>query len=161
MKVIESSAPEFYTAAAIIKQYLPRVEITPRHQIICDEGRYYGLLYVVDNVATYDHVVVDKMCCNPEFIFIVLTYIFSVADICNVFIKKTNGPSIYFASGLGFINTGELRQTPETLMIYSMTRAEWMNNRIRRHFIKRHEHDITRNDHRSIGPSTGFSHQYP
>ena len=139
MKVIESDTPEFYSAATIIKQKLSHVEITPHHKIICDDGRYYGLLYVIDDVATYDHVIIDKTCCNPEFIFMVLTYIFSVASICNCFIALDNGPSIYFTSHLGFVNTGVLRQSPKPLAIYSMTRAEWINNRIRQHFVRFHK----------------------
>ena len=139
MKIIESDKPEFYSAAAIIKENLPHAEITPGHKIICDDGRYYGLLYVIDGVATYDHVIIDKMCCNPEFIFMVLTYIFSVANICNCFIAQDNGPSIYFTSHLGFIHTGVLRQFPKPLAIYSMTVNEWMNNRIRQHVIKRYK----------------------
>lgn len=139
MKVIDSQSPEFYTAASVIKQHLPRVQITPQHKIIYDDGRYYGLLFVVDDVATYDHVILDRTVCNPEVIFMVLTYIFTNADICNVFIDSSNGASQRFASHLGFINTGYLRQFPETLAIYSMTSQEWVGNRIREHFIKRHK----------------------
>ena len=139
MKIIESDKPEFYSAAAIIKENLPHAEITPNHKIICDDGRYYGLLYVIDGVATYDHVIIDKMCCNPEFIFMVLTYIFSVANICNCFIAQDNGASMRFTSHLGFIHTGVLRQFPKPLVIYSMTVNEWMNNRIRQHVIKRYK----------------------
>ena len=89
--------------------------------------------------SDYTHVIIDKMCCNPEFIFMVLTYIFSVANICNCFIAQDNGASMRFTSHLGFIHTGVLRQFPKPLVIYSMTVNEWMNNRIRQHVIKRYK----------------------
>ena len=67
-----------------------------------------------------------------------LTYINSVANICNCFNAQHNVASMRLKSHLGFIHTGVLRQFPKSLAIYSMTVNEWMNNRIRQHVIKRY-----------------------
>ena len=134
MRVIESDLPYFYECAAVIKKHLPYCEITKKHKIIVEDNRYYGLLKIQGKNAVYDHIILDKTVCNPEFIFKVLTFIFSEADICNVFVVWDNIPSQKFTNGLGFTQTGILRQIPDALFMYSMTIQEWQKNKIRRHF---------------------------
>ena len=85
----------------------------------------------------YDHIIVDKFVANPEIIFTVLTTLFSMGGIVNTFIEIDNAQAQRFVKGVGFINTGYLRQTPKPLAIWSMTINEWQNNRIRRHFIEK------------------------
>ena len=135
--MISSDKPKFFECAAIMRSYLPHIEFLPGCKIICDDNRYYGLITVSDGTVMYDHVIIDKTVCNPEFIFIVLSTLFSMGHILNTFIEVDNDKSQRFVKGLGFINTGTLRQDPKTLTIWSMTADEWKNNRIARHFIEK------------------------
>ena len=137
MKIIGSDKPEFFTHAAVIRKYLPRVDILSGCKIICIENRYYGLITVQSGAVIYDHIILDKMACNPEIIFIVMSTLFSFGDIVNVFIELDNDKSWRFVQGIGFTNTGILRQTPKSLAIWSMTVGEWKNNRIMRHFTEK------------------------
>lgn len=137
MRIIDSSKPEFYICASIIRKYLPHVVIEPECKIIYDKNRYYGLVTVSGGTVMYDHIIQDKTVCNPEFIFTVITTLFSMGDIVNTFIEIDNAQAQRFVKGVGFINTGYLRQAPKPLAIWSMTVGEWQNNRIRRHFIEK------------------------
>lgn len=137
MILIGSDSPKFFECGAIIRKYLPFVEIAPGCQIICDDNRYYGLITVNNGTVIYDHIILDKTVCNPEFIFVVLTTLFSMGNIINTFIDPENTQAQRFVKGIGFINTGILRQIPKTLAIWSMTINEWQNNRIRRHYIEK------------------------
>lgn len=136
MIIIGSDSPKFFEAAAIMRKYLPHIEFLPQCQIIVDDGRYYGLITKNGDTVNYDHVILDKMVCNPEIIFIVMTTLFSFGRIVNTFIDIDNKPAWKFVQGIGFINTGILRQTPKPLSIWSMTVEEWQENKIRKHFIK-------------------------
>lgn len=137
MRIIDSSKPEFYVCASVIRKYLEHVVIAPDCKIIYDENRYYGLITVSGGTVMYDHIILDKMVCNPEFIWVVLTTLFSMGGIINTFIDVDNTQAQRFVKGVGFINTGILRQFPKPLAIWSMTVGEWENNRIRRHFTQK------------------------
>lgn len=136
MNIIGSDKPKFFECAAIMRKYLPFIEFRSDCQIIYDDNRYYGLITNNGGALVYDHVILDKTVCNPEFIFKVIETLFSRGYIVNSFIDTDNTPAQRFVKGVGFINTGTLRQLPKTLAIWSMTIDEWQNNRIRRHFIK-------------------------
>lgn len=139
MIIVGSDSPSFFTAAAVMRKYLPHIEFLPHCQIIYDENRYYGLITKNGNTVNYDHVILDKMVCNPEIIFIVLTTLFSFGTVVNTFIEKDNVDAQRFVGGIGFINTGILRQEPKPLAIWSMTIQEWQENKIRKHYIKQAE----------------------
>lgn len=128
---------EFYEKAAIIKKHLPAVVITNEHKIIYEEGRYYGLLLVDNGVGIYDHVILDSSVSNPEFIFKVLTYIFSHCEICNSFINTKNMRARRYTQGLGFDFMGYLPYVDKTCAIYSMSIQKWLDNPIRKHYLKR------------------------
>lgn len=113
----------------IIKKFLPHLVITPEKQILTDYKRYHGILEIDNQTATFDHIIEDRTCCNPEFISQILNYIFCKANICNVFIRITNKSSIKFTEGLGFLRTGILRQDPMYLYIYSMTADEFYGSK--------------------------------
>lgn len=137
MRIIDSSKPEFYVCASVIRKYLAHVVIAPECKIIYDENRYYGLITVSGGTVIYDHIILDKMVCNPEFIWTVITTLFSMGGIINTFIDVDNTQAQRFVKGVGFTNTGTLRQFPKPLAIWSMTVGEWENNRIRRHFTQK------------------------
>lgn len=137
MNIIGSDSPKFFECAAIMRKYLPHIEFMPHCKIIYDDNRYYGLITVSGDTVMYDHIIVDKFVANPEIIFTVLTTLFSMGSIVNTFIDIDNAQAQRFVKGVGFINTGYLRQTPKPLAIWSMTINEWQNNRIRRHFIEK------------------------
>lgn len=128
---------EFYEKAAIIKKHLPAVVITNEHKIIYDEGRYYGLLLVNNGVGIYDHVIIDKSMNNPEFITKVLDFVFSNCSICNVFINTKNNASRRYVEGIGFGFMGYLPYVDRVCAIYSMSIQNWLDNRIRKHYLKR------------------------
>lgn len=136
LRLLDSSKPAFYRAAGVIREYLPDVIIAPTCKIIESPGRYYGLITPDGCTVIYDHVIIDKFVCNPEFIFKVLTTVFQFGDIMNTFVERDNTASRRFLDGLGFVHTGFLRQDT-ILEIYSMTAQEWENNRVRRHFIEK------------------------
>ena len=136
MRIIGSDKADFYRAAAVIREHLPDVEIAPHCKILVDDNRYYGLITPTGKTVIYDHVIIDRTMCNPEFIYTALTTIFTFAPIINAFVEQTNVASKRFLDGIGFIKTGILRQG-EDLDIYSMTVQEWENNRIRRHFLEK------------------------
>lgn len=140
MILVGTETPEFFQAASIMRKYLPHIEFRPDCKIIADRDRYYGLITVNGGTVNYDHVILDKFVCNPEFIFTVITTLFSMGVIVNTYIEEDNVPAQRFVKGVGFINTGTLRQLPKPLAIWSMTADEWENNRIRRHFIEKQTH---------------------
>lgn len=127
---------EFYERAAIIKKHLPDVIITNEHTILCDDGRYYGLLAVNDEVGVYDHVIIDKTMNNPEFITKVLEYVFSQCVVCNCFIDTKNLASRRYVQGIGFDFMGYLPYKDRVCCIYSMSIQKWLDNRIRNHYLK-------------------------
>ena len=137
MQIVGSDKPEFYEKAAIIKRYLPLVVPSPDCQIIYDEGRYYGIVTPDGDNLCYDHVCLDPFFMIPQNIFMVLTTVFSMGSVVNAFVAPSNERSKRFLKGVGFINTGTLRQADGNWEIYSMTSAEWQNNRIRRHFLQK------------------------
>ena len=137
MKIVGSDTPKFFECAAIMRKYLAHIDFMPHCKIIYDDNRYYGLVTVNGDTVMYDHIIVDKMVANPEIIFMVLTTLFSMGSIVNTFIEIDNVDAQRFVKGIGFTNTGNLRQQPKTLAIWSMTIDEWQNNRIRRHFIEK------------------------
>ena len=139
MIIIGSDKPQFFECAAVMRKYLPHIEFMPACKIIYDEGRYYGLITVSGETVMYDHVILDKTVCNPEFIFMVLTTLFSMGVIVNAFIETDNAPSQRFVKGIGFVNTGFLPQVPKTLAIWSMSVDGWKNNPLRRHFIEKQQ----------------------
>lgn len=136
MQIVGSDSPLFFTAASVMRKYLPNIEFLPHCKIIVEENRYYGLVTPNHGTVMYDHVILDKMVCNPEIIFIVLTTLFSFGGIVNTFIDINNEPAQKFVRGIGFTNTGILRQKPQPLSIWSMTIEEWQENKIRKHYIK-------------------------
>lgn len=136
LRLLGSDKPAFYRAAAVVRKYLPNVIIAPTCKIIESPGRYYGLITPDGCTVIYDHIIMDRMVCNPEFIFNVLTTLFTFGEIVNAFVETDNVESKRFLTGIGFINTGFLRQD-QILEIFSMTAHEWQNNRIRRHFIEK------------------------
>ena len=136
MNIVGSDSPKFFECAAIMRKYLPYIDFMPHCKIIYADNRYYGLITVDGDTVMYDHIILDKMVANPEVIFTVLTTLFSMGNIVNTFIDTDNAQAQRFVSGIGFINTGILRQKPKALAIWSMTADEWQNNRILRHFIK-------------------------
>ena len=127
---------EFYEKAAIIKKHLPDVIITNEHTILCDDGRYYGLLAVNDEVGIYDHVILDSTVSNPQFIFTVFNYIFSRCVICNCFINTENKRARRYTTGLGFDFMGYLPYKDKTCCIFSMSIQKWLDNSIRNHYLK-------------------------
>lgn len=135
MRIIGSDKPDFYRAAAVIREYLPDVLIMPECKIIVDDNRYYGLVTPNGGTVIYDHVIRDRTVCNPEFIFTVISSLFTFAPIINAFVEQDNVASKRVLEGVGFIKTGILRQE-QSVDIYSMTAQEWQNNRIMRHFTK-------------------------
>lgn len=141
MQIVGSESPLFFKAAAVMREYLPHIEFMPSCKIVFDEGRYYGLITKNGDTVMYDHVILDKMVCNPEIIFMIIETIFSFGSIANVFIDEDNGPAQYFVRGVGFMQTGTLRQKPKSLSIFSMTADEWQNNRIRKHFMQTHKNN--------------------
>ena len=134
MQIVGSDNPLFFEAAAIMRKYLPHIEFLPHCKIMFDKGRYYGLITANGNTVMYDHVILDRMVCNPEIIYIVLSTLFSFGRIVNTFIDSDNVDAQRFVSGIGFTNTGLLRQEPKPLKIWSMTIDEWQNNNIKKHF---------------------------
>ena len=136
MQIIGSDSPLFFKAAAVMRKYLPHIYFMPSCRIIYDENRYYGLITVNGSTVNYDHVILDRTVCNPEMIFIVMTTLFSFGNIVNTFIDPNNKPAWKFVQGIGFVNTGILRQEPQSLAIWSMTVTEWAANTLRQHFIK-------------------------
>jgi hypothetical protein len=132
-----SDRVEFYEKAAIIQKHLPEVIITNEHKIICDDGRYYGMLAVNDEVGIYDHVILNSTVSNPEFIFKVFSYIFSQCVICNSFIDTKNMRARRYVQGLGFDFMGYLPYKDKTCAIYSMSIQKWLDNPIRNHYLKR------------------------
>lgn len=128
---------EFYEKAAIIKKHLPDVVITNEHTIICDDGRYYGLLLVDNGVGIYDHVIIDKTMNNPEFITNVLNFVFSNCVVCNCFIDVKNKASCRYTQGVGFDFMGYLPYADKTCAIYSMSIQKWLDNPIRKHYLER------------------------
>lgn len=132
-----SDRVEFYEKAAIVQKHLPEVVITNNHDIICDDGRYYGLIAINDEVAIYDHVILDSTVSNPEFIFKVFSYIFSRAIICNCFINIENKRAMKYTKGLGFELCGYLPYKDKVCAIYTMSIQKWLDNRIRNHYLKR------------------------
>ncbi len=136
MQIVGSESPLFFTAAAEMRKHLPNIEFLPSCKIVFDEGRYYGLITKNGGAVIYDHVILDKMVCNPEIIFMIITTLFSFGNIVNTFIDKDNVNAQRFVCGIGFTNTGVLRQEPKPLAIWSMTVQEWQENNIRKHFIK-------------------------
>lgn len=145
MHIVGSNEPAFYIAAAEIKKHLPHVEVAPSCHIIYAPGRYYGIITPDAGNVIYDHVVLDPWFVVPENVFMVLTTVFTFGDIINAFVENNNGRAMRLLSGLGFINTGTLRQVGGTLEIYSMRRDEWLNNRIRLHFCKTQSQKQTQN----------------
>lgn len=137
MNIIGSNKPKFFECAAIMRKYLPFIEFMSDCQIIYDDNRYYGLVTVNGDTVNYDHVILDKTVCNPEFIFTVIETLFRRGNVVNAFIEIDNTQAQRFVRGVGFINTGTLRQHPKPLAIWSMTADEWQNNRIRRHFLEK------------------------
>lgn len=136
MQIVGSDSPLFFTAASVMRKYLPNIEFLPHCKIMFDENRYYGLITPNGGTVNYDHVILDRMVCNPEIIFIVLTTAFSFGTIINTFIDVDNTKAQRFVRGIGFTNTGYLRQEPKPLAIWSMTIDEWQENNIRKHVIK-------------------------
>jgi hypothetical protein len=136
MQIVGTDNPLFFKAAAVMREYLPHIEFLPHCKIVFDDGRYYGLITPNGNTVNYDHVILDKMVCNPEIIFIIITTIFKFGSIVNTFIDKDNVNAQRFVRGIGFTNTGYLRQEPQPLAIWSMTIDEWQENKIRKHFIE-------------------------
>lgn len=136
MILVGSDSPLFFTGAAVMRKYLPHIEFMPHCKMIIDENRYYGLITKDGQTVMYDHVILDKMVCNPEFIFTVITALFSFGNVVNTFIDIDNKPAWKFVQGIGFTNTGILRQEPKPLSIWSMTIDEWQENKIRKHFIQ-------------------------
>lgn len=132
-----SDRVEFYEKAAIIQKHLPEVIITNEHKIICDDGRYYGMLAVNDEVGIYDHVILDSTVSNPEFIFKVFSYIFSQCVICNSFIDTKNMRARRYVQGLGFDFMGYLPYKDKICAIYSMSIQKWLDNPLRNHYLKR------------------------
>ena len=139
MIIVGSDSPAFFTGAAVMRKYLPHIEFLPHCKMIIEDNRYYGLITPNCGTVNYDHVILDKMVCNPEIIFIVLTTLFEHGDIVNTFIETDNNPAWKFVQGVGFTNTGILRQHPQPLSIWSMTADEWQENNIRKHYIKQAE----------------------
>lgn len=137
MKIVGSDKPEFFECAAIMRKYLPHINFMPHCKIIYDDNRYYGLITYDSDTVMYDHIILDKTVCNPEFIFMVITTLFQFGVIINSFIEIDNTKAQRFVKGVGFINTGTIRQSPKPLAIWSMTLVEWENNRIRRHFLEK------------------------
>ena len=136
MQIVGSESPLFFTAAAVMRKHLPHIEFLPECKIVFDEGRYYGLITPNGRTVNYDHVILDKWVANPEIIFLIITTLFSFGDIVNTFIEVDNKIAQRFVCGVGFINTGTLRQEPKPLAIWSMTASEWQENNIRKHYIK-------------------------
>lgn len=136
MQIIGSESPLFFTAAAVMREYLPHIDFRADCKIIFEENRYYGLITKNGESVLYDHVILDRMVCNPEIIFIVITTLFSFGSIVNTFIDVNNAQAQRFVQGVGFKHTGVLRGQPMDLAIWSMTAAEWATNKIRLHFIK-------------------------
>ena len=137
MIITGSDKPKFFECAAVMRKYLPHIEFMPDCMIINDSDRYYGLVTVHGRTVNYDHVILDKTVCNPEFIVTVISTLFSFGNIVNTYIETDNTKAQRFVEGVGFIKTGILRQDPKELAIWSMTLDEWENNRIRRHFIEK------------------------
>lgn len=137
MQIVGSDKPEFYQAASVIKAHLPLVVVSPECQIIYDENRYYGIITPDGDNLCYDHVCLDPWYMTPQHIFMVLTTVFSIGTVLNAFVAPENSRSKRFLNGVGFTNTGTLRQADGNWEIYSMTSAEWQNNRIRRHFLQK------------------------
>lgn len=136
MIIVGSDSPAFFKGAAIMRKYLPHVEFLPHCQMVIDDGRYYGLITPNGGTVNYDHVILDRTICNPEIIFIVMSTLFNFGPIVNAFIDIDNKAAWKFVQGIGFTNTGILRQNPKPLSIWSMTIDEWQENNIRKHFIK-------------------------
>ena len=136
MQIIGSDKPAFYNAAAVVRKYLPLVQITEDCQIIYEKNRYYGVVNTDGENLNYDHVCLDPWYMTPQHIFMVLTTLFGMGTVINAFVDPDNMRSKRFLMGVGFINTGILRQADGNWEIYSMTVKEWQNNRIRRHFLQ-------------------------
>lgn len=136
MIIVGSESPLFYTAAAVMREYLPCIEFLPSCKIIFDDGRYYGLITANGGTVNYDHVILDKTVCNPEIIFMIMTTLFGFGVVVNTFIDVDNTKAQRFVQGIGFKHTGTLRGQPVDLAIWSMTRQEWAANTIRLHYIK-------------------------
>jgi len=138
MQIVGSDSPSFYRAAAVIREHLPLVAFNDGCKIIFDENRYYSVINI-DNIGNvvYDHVCLDPWYMTPSHIFMVLTTVFSMGAVINAFVDPANIRSKKFLIGVGFTKTGILRQVNGNWEIYSMTRAEWYGNRVRRHFIQK------------------------
>ena len=137
MQIVGSDSPLFFKAAAVMREYLPGIDFMPRCKIMFDEGRYYGLITPYGDTVNYDHVILDRFVCNPEIIFLVISTLFTFGDIVNTFIDEDNAQAQRFVRGVGFTNTGTLRQKPKPLAIWSMTIDEWLENKIRKHFTEK------------------------
>jgi len=136
MQIVGNDNPVFYTAAAVIREHLPLVVFGDGCKIMFDAGRYYAALNTDGNGnITYDHVCLDATWMTPTHVFMALTTAFSLGSVINAFVAPSNARSKRFLKGVGFVNTGTLRQANGNWEIYSMTLQEWENNRIRRHFI--------------------------
>lgn len=136
MQIIGNNDPAFSECAKVIRKHLPLVAITSKCKIIYDAGRYYGVVNIDGLNMCYDHVCFDPWYMTPQHIFMVLTTVFSMGQVINAFVAPSNIRSKRFLKGVGFIKTGILRQANGNWEIYSMTVAEWQNNRIRRHFLQ-------------------------
>lgn len=136
MQIVGSDKPEFYLAGAKIREHLPHVNINQNNLIIYDENRYYGIITPDGDNVMYDHVVLDPFFVNPQNVFMVLTTVFKYGKVLNTFVAVKNARAIRLLQGLGFVTTGILRQSDGDYGIFSMTVDEWVNNRIRNHYIK-------------------------
>lgn len=136
MQIVSSDSAEFYRCAAVIREYLPLAAFGDGARIIFDKNNYYAVINNDGNGnLTYDHVCLNPVWMTPTHIFMALTTAFTLGNVINAFVAPSNTRSKKFLSGVGFINTGTLRQANGDWEIYSMTASEWENNRIRRHFI--------------------------
>lgn len=136
MHIVGSDAPEFYQCAAIIREHLPLVSFGDGARIIFDKNNYYAVINNDGNGnLIYDHVCLNPVWMVPTHIFMALTTAFTLGSVINAFVAPENTRSKKFLQGVGFINTGTLRQANGNWEIWSMTASEWQNNRIRRHFI--------------------------
>lgn len=138
MQIVGSDNPEFYKAAAVIREHLPLVAFDDGCKIMFDAGRYYAAINT-DGCGnlTYDHVCLDATWMTPTHVFMSLTTAFNLGSIINAFVAPSNARSKRFLKGVGFTNTGTLRQVNGCWEIWSMTAQEWQENRIRKHFISR------------------------
>ena len=134
MQIVGNDSPMFYKAAAVLREHLPFVAFNDGCKIMFDAGRYYAVLNTDGNGnLTYDHVCLDATWMTPTHVFMSLETAFGLGSVINAFVAPSNARSKRFLNGVGFINTGTLRQVDGCWEIWSMTGQEWQNNRIRRH----------------------------